>query len=79
MTHFLKIFSKYFDDVQNGVKTFEVRKNDRGYKVGDILILKEVVENDKYTGRMIKMEITYFFSLFGLATGYCVLGVKKCV
>lgn len=78
MIHQLKLSSKYFDDVQNGTKTFEVRKNDRGFNVGDILILKEVVENDKYTGRTIKVKVTYFFSLFGLASGYCVLGVKVC-
>ena len=78
MIHELKLSSKYFDDVQNEIKTFEVRKNDRGYNVGDILILKEVVENDKYTGRIIKVKVTYFFSLFGLASGYCVLGVKLC-
>lgn len=79
MIHSLKLSKKYFDDLQNGVKTFEVRKNDRGYKIGDTLILNEIDENNKYTGRVIKAKITYFFSLFGLATGYCVLGVKLCV
>lgn len=79
MIHQLKISKKYFDDVQNGTKTFEVRKNDRGYNVGDVLILKEIDYNNNYTGRTIKVKVTYFFSLFGLATGYCVLGVKLCV
>ncbi|WP_270745219.1 DUF3850 domain-containing protein [Lactococcus petauri] len=39
-THELKLDVKYFDDVKNGTKNFEIRKNDRDFKVGDILILK---------------------------------------
>lgn len=34
-THRLKIFVKYADAIMSGAKTFEIRKNDRGYKVGD--------------------------------------------
>lgn len=34
-THTLKICKKYADAVMSGAKTFEIRKNDRGYKVGD--------------------------------------------
>ncbi|KXT63177.1 DUF3850 domain-containing protein [Lactococcus sp. DD01] len=39
-THELKLDVKYFDEVKNGTKNFEIRKNDRDFKVGDILILK---------------------------------------
>lgn len=39
-THELKLDVKYFDKVKNGTKNFEIRKNDRDFKVGDILILK---------------------------------------
>ncbi len=38
-THELKLDIKYFDDVKNGKKNFEIRKNDRNYQVGDILEL----------------------------------------
>lgn len=34
-THRLKVFVKYADAIMDGTKTFEVRKNDRGYEVGD--------------------------------------------
>lgn len=34
-THRLKVFIKYADAIMNGTKTFEIRKNDRGYEVGD--------------------------------------------
>lgn len=39
--HKLKIDSKYFDAVRKGFKTFEIRKNDRNFEVGDKLILQE--------------------------------------
>ena len=38
--HALKILPEYFEDVVIGKKTFELRKNDRGFALGDILTLK---------------------------------------
>lgn len=38
--HELKLDVKYFDEVKNGTKNFEIRKNDRDFQVGDIMILK---------------------------------------
>lgn len=35
MIHQLKCDSKFFEDVASGKKTFEVRKNDRDFFVGD--------------------------------------------
>ena len=32
-THRLKVLIKYADAIMNGTKTFEVRKNDRGYRL----------------------------------------------
>ena len=40
--HQIRIAKTYFDDVANGIKTFELRKNDRNYKTGvlpDVQIL----------------------------------------
>ena len=39
--HQLKIAPKYFNAVVAGQKTAELRKDDRGYKVGDVLSLCE--------------------------------------
>ena len=39
--HELKIWPQYFDAIASGIKTFEVRKDDRGFAVGDTLVLKE--------------------------------------
>lgn len=46
-THRLKIQEQYADAVLNGTKTFEIRKNDRGYKVGDEIVF-DVVTNEGY-------------------------------
>ena len=43
MIHELKLNSKYYYDSLTNVKTFEIRKNDRNFKIGDILKLVKVV------------------------------------
>lgn len=77
MIHGLKILPKYYNDVVSGKKKFELRKNDRDYKVGDILKLKEY-ENGEYTGRTHTCYIRYILkdcSEYGLMDGYCILGL----
>ena len=59
MIHELKIQSEYFVAVNNKTKTFEIRKNDRDFKVGDKILLREIDSCGKYTGRMSWWEITY--------------------
>lgn len=58
MIHELKILPQYFKEVVNGNKNFEVRKNDRNFKKGDLLILQEF-DGEKYTGLEIEKEIAY--------------------
>ena len=41
MKHELKIWPQYYQAVKDGTKTFEVRKNDRGFQKGDIVELRE--------------------------------------
>ena len=40
-THELKIKPEYFLPVFNRRKNFELRKNDRGFQVGDEIVFKE--------------------------------------
>lgn len=40
-THRLKILPQYFCRVADGTKTFEIRKNDRGFQFGDTVYLRE--------------------------------------
>ena len=75
--HELKIQPKYYKMVKWGIKNFELRKDDRDYQVGDIVILQEY-ENGEYTGKEIKyLTIRYILRdcpEYGLKEGYCILG-----
>lgn len=46
-THRLKVLIKYADAIMDGTKTFEVRKNDRNFKVGDKIAF-DVVTNEGF-------------------------------
>ena len=73
MIHELKILSKYYRLVELGIKTFEIRYDDREYKVGDILILREYHEG-KYTGRQIIVEVIVIIrNCIGVEKGYVIL------
>jgi Domain of unknown function (DUF3850) len=61
--HDLKSWPDYFSAVADGRKTFEVRKDDRDFIVGDYLRLREWDPQTKaYTGREVERKITYIFS-----------------
>ncbi|MCC4370558.1 DUF3850 domain-containing protein [Limosilactobacillus reuteri] len=73
----LKVLPEYFAAQEDGVKNFEIRKNDRGYQVDDLLLLKEYdPEKEQYTGRFLRRKITYITS-YKQQEGYVVLGTKK--
>ena len=58
MLHELKTYPKYFQETIEGNKLFEIRKNDRNFQVGDVLLLKEW-DNIKYTGREVGAMVRY--------------------
>lgn len=79
MRHELKIQPKYFLAVWEGAKTCELRRDDRGFEVGDILRLREWNGED-YTGSMIDVEVTHILRNcpeYGLADGYCILSFRQ--
>jgi uncharacterized protein DUF3850 len=58
--HELKSWPQYFKKVVDGSKTFEVRLNDRDFKVGDFLFLREYdPETKQYSGRFQYVRVTY--------------------
>ena len=74
--HQIRLAKSYFDDVANGIKTFELRKNDRGYKKGDILEMMEFADG-KNTGRTVKVLVTYILEDYtGIEDGYCIMATK---
>lgn len=77
-THELKILPKWFDDVREGRKNFEIRKADRDFKVGDYLILREW-DRGKFTERFLTRQIEYIYQgdgSYGISEEYCILGIK---
>jgi hypothetical protein len=78
--HELKTWPAYFADLRSGKKTFELRKNDRDYQVGDRLILREYdPHKDRYTGKKLVRRVTHvlrYAPAFGLEVGYAILSIK---
>lgn len=83
-THKLKCWQPYYDAIVAGDKKFDVRRDDRGFQKGDLLLL------EKYDGKAcryvcpaggrrpyaIEKEIKYILTggQFGIEPGYVVLG-----
>ncbi len=82
MIHEVKEMTEYFMPVIGGIKTFEVRKNDRNYQEGDYLALNEMVETEeglKHTGRSCLLKIIYVLDDERFCKeGYVVLGFRPC-
>jgi ASC-1-like (ASCH) protein len=64
MTHDLKIWPDYFAAVKSGMKTAELREDDRSFRVGDTLCLNEWDPVTlQFSGRFIHAKITYVQSI----------------
>ena len=81
MTHALKCWTEYFKAIESGEKTFDLRKDDRPYKVGDAVLMQEWDnEQGVYTGKKGSYVITYILRdvpKFGLKSGYAILSIKE--
>lgn len=80
MKHELKTDSLHFEYLLSGEKTFEIRKNDRSFNVGDEVVLKEWDQGSDdmmgYTGQEIEGVITYLTD-FAQENGYVVFAFKE--
>ncbi len=86
-THDLKSWPEFFEPLFSGVKTFELRLNDRRFKVGDRLRLREFDDRKGiYTGREVSKTITYMIDGIGpgcitpakgLSRGYAILALAS--
>lgn len=78
-THLLKTVQPFYNDVAAGRKTAELRFNDRGYAVGDILLLALWSGLD-FTGPRVMAEITHIVTDADgpwLAPGHVMLSFKQ--
>lgn len=75
--HELKILPEYYEAVKSGLKRFELRKNDRDYRVGDQIRFREW-DGKNYTENTIgSFVIKYVLKdcpEYGLMDGYCIIG-----
>ncbi|OMG89509.1 hypothetical protein BIZ92_24280 [Achromobacter xylosoxidans] len=83
--HILKTDPAVFQAVLSGAKTFEIRLNDRGFAVGDVLGLRETKHTGaemragaplEYTGRECQRFVSHVLTGYGLAEGWCCLSFK---
>lgn len=81
--HQLKIEQSYYTDVYSGRKSFEIRKDDRGYQVGDIISFTTTSDGKSLKpDNKKKWEIVYIFGHEDshknmLQEGYVVLGIQE--
>jgi hypothetical protein len=83
--HILKTWPEPFAALSDGSKTFEYRKDDRGYRMGDMLVLRKwdptletTLPLDSTPAELIRW-VTYIVRGpgFGIPDGYCVMSVSE--
>lgn len=74
MEHELKIDEIHFKQIVSGVKTFEIRFNDRKYKEGDRLLLNV---NPACMDMHIHAVISIVHEGLGMNEGFVVLGLQN--
>lgn len=77
--HRVKCYDRWFAEVTTGLKSFEIRRNDRGYEVGDLIELNET-RDAEYTGRAALYKITNVMPDTdfpdGIKSGFAVIGIQ---
>lgn len=79
-THELKVYPQFWPSVKNGSKPFEVRRNDRNFRVGDLVKLFAYDPKSGYVDRSVSVSypITYVLHHedfpIGVPIGFVVLG-----
>ncbi|QGF22025.1 protein of unknown function DUF3850 [Erwinia phage Midgardsormr38] len=73
-THELKIHPQHFVPVFLKVKTAELRNNDRDFKCGDTLVLREWL--DGYTGRSTVRKVNHVADVSDYLPGYVLLSIE---
>ncbi|WP_394178452.1 DUF3850 domain-containing protein [Marinomonas posidonica] len=80
--HQLKIHQDFWNDLVEGKKTAEIRRNDRDYKVGDILLIKAFPVDAEGYQHETDSEVRIITHIteggqYGIEKGYCLLSMAK--
>lgn len=78
--HILKTWPNVFEAVKDGRKRFEWRRDDRGFEVGDVLVLQEYDPArlvQKAFPPELRVRVTYIArGLFEIPHGFCVMSIE---
>ena len=81
MLHELKIARPFADAVLEGRKTFELRRNDRGFQAGDEVAFKPLDEigalDPFHPLNRKRYIITYVLNGYGLENGYVAFAISE--
>jgi hypothetical protein len=80
VVHDLKTWPDAFDAVWRGDKGYEIREDDRAYRVGDVLVLRRWdPEKAAFTGQRISAFVSYKTEggSWGLPKHLCVLSLQN--
>jgi len=77
--HALKVYPRFWKEVVSGNLNFQVRRDDRKFKVGDTVALSEYDPLSGYTGQgPLIFKVAYIFRKedmpAAIMNGYCILG-----
>lgn len=75
MMHFLSIHARWLERIASGVKTHELRRNDRDFQVGDTLIFQCVENSDIKCPDTVITHVLTSDVCEGLEKGYCILSL----
>lgn len=84
--HWLKTWPDYWEAVATGGKNFEVRRDDRGFQKGDILVLRKfnpatgsyvMGGKSRWDVAEVRRRVTWILTggQFGIEAGYVVMGL----
>lgn len=83
--HEVKSWPDYFATLKSGARNFDLRRADRHYKVGDLMIISEFDDRlGKFTGEKLERKITFVLEgvgsgaitpMHGLQRGYVILAL----
>lgn len=73
--HRLRCWPPQFEAMKRGEKLFDLRRDDRNFQVGDILIQEEYTPDNGYTGDICCFVVTYkLIDFAGIEPGFCIMG-----
>lgn len=83
--HYVRSWSHFYKAIRDGLKTHDLRDDDRNYQVGDLICLQEYDNIEgRYTGQELWTEVTYItgratpcaYSSAVLQKGYVILSIR---